>query len=159
MVRRNNPMKKLLFALFTGASAFFNAQIPSLVVPAPVAFQNPMKPMVILEHFHRAYAHIQPEWVIEGKYYTVRYVDPDSQLGHIITYDHNGIVVKIENEVMVNECPEGVKYYYMTKCRENGSAVWWIEDYLGNEGYYFIYRSKMFLFDKEGRYLKRKNLN
>jgi hypothetical protein len=146
-----------LLACVLSATLYGQANSLRLSVMPPV--RNPMMPLIIMEHFHRSSPDATRYFSIEGRFYTVRYIDPGTQLGHIITYDKNGMVIKIENEVEMDEWPASLREYYLKVYPSPSTAVWWREDNQGNTGYYFVYKSKMILFDPEGRYVGRRNFN
>jgi hypothetical protein len=119
----------------------------------PVA--NPMTPLPILYHFARNYPDSRPFWGIEGKHYVVRYVDPGTALGHKITYDKHGNILRQEDEVNLKDCPAGLQAYYKENFPDETLPVWCYAE--GNKKKYYLQMSgKVIWFDKDGNYIRRR---
>jgi hypothetical protein len=124
----------------------------------PVMIQNPMTPLVILEHFARNYPDATPFWSMEGKDYTVMFIDPQTALRHIILYDKHGTILRSENELDTSSCPEIIKDYYTTNYPNQTFDIWLYEDITGNRKYYLKHRSREIWFDKDGNFQFKKRV-
>lgn len=146
-----------LYILFT---CFVSSSAQTVVSHQPVTVfpvQNPMTPLPILDLFARKHPGATPLWGIKGRHYVVRYVDPATQLGHMITYDRQGRIIRREDEINLEDCPAGLQAYYLKNFSEEGPRVWCYEEGQ-NVKYYIRRQSRVVWFDKEGNYIGRKVL-
>jgi hypothetical protein len=149
-------MKPLAFALLVLLSPCCRTQKAVRYEPVhPVFFQNPMLPLVILEHFARKFPDATPYWGIEGKNYSLRYTDPETSLGHVIIYDRHGNILRNEDEVRVSDCPVSLQQYYLRNYVNEDVSIWTYEEGGSDRRYYLARGSKRVWFDKDGRYLRK----
>jgi hypothetical protein len=156
---KNFSMKTLIPVLLLMAAFGGRAQVSIAHVPVRiVTIQNPMTPLIILEHFARNFPDAIPYWSTEGKNYKVRYVDTETMHAHKIIYDRHGMVLRSENEVDLEQCPARLRRYYFSKYPNENIKVWLYEENSGDRRYYFKRRSKIVWFDEEGNILKKRLL-
>lgn len=149
-------MKKLLPAILLFSVLSLNAQIAQVQEPVKIiAFQNPMTPLIILDHFARHNPDAVPFWGMEGRNYTVRYIDPNTNLGHKLVYDKHGTILRRENELAVSDCPESLQQYYQKNYPDEQINIWSYEE-TDEKKFYFKRNSQIVWFDKEGNYLKKR---
>jgi hypothetical protein len=156
---KNINMKRFLILSLLLTCLFNKAQMGQTFQPAiTVMFQNPMTPLIILEHFARTNPDAIPFWGTEGNNYTVRYIDPRTALGHKLVYDRQGVILRSENEIALNECPASLVAYYHKNHANEPVRIWSYEENTGLKKYFIRVQSRTLWFDKEGRYMKRKIL-
>jgi hypothetical protein len=150
-------MKRILPLLICFSFSSMQGQIAVIHHPVTiVSFQNPMTPLIILEHFSRNYSDAIPFWGMEGKHYTVRYIDPETALGHKLVYDKHGTIVRSENEMALSECPQNLLEYYVRNYPDEQLRVWSYEENSGDRRYFIRHNTRIVWFDKEGRYMRRR---
>jgi hypothetical protein len=119
--------------------------------------QNPMTPLVILDHFARQWPDATPFWTVEGNKYIVMFIDPAQMLRHIIQYNRHGEVVKSENELDSTSCPPRIKKYYTRNFPGQTFDIWSYEDKNGKR-YYLKRRSREIWFDENGNFKFKKRV-
>jgi hypothetical protein len=147
------PAILLLTCFFSGAQVRHVHQPVTLIT-----FQNPMTPLIILEHFARNNPDAVPYWGMEKRNYTVRYNDPVTSLGHKLVYNRQGIILHSEKEMPLTECPASLVEYYIRNFPDVHLRIWSYENNKGDKKYYFRLHSRIIWFDKEGNYMKREIL-
>jgi hypothetical protein len=151
-------MKTIVLSLILAFCTSLHAQEVFRYQPLTVVtVNNPMTPLPILFHFARNYPDARPFWGIEGKNYVVRYIDPATALGHKITYDRHGMILRKEDEVNLVDCPAGLQAYYLENFPNETLRVWCYAE--GDKKKYYMKSSTRVLwFDKDGNYMRRKIL-
>src|SRR5690349_15268017 len=152
-------MKRAALFFYILTASFCNAVMGQNFQPVNlVSFQNPMTPLIILEHFSRTNPDAIPFWGTEGENYTVRYIDPNTAMGHKIVFSRLGVVLHVENELPLAECPANLVEYYQKNHANEKVRFWTYEENSGIKKYFIRVQSKTLWFDKEGRYMRRKLL-
>jgi hypothetical protein len=148
-----NKMLLLLLAMIMQLNT--SAQKAVKFTPAqPVHFQNPMMPLVILEHFARKFPEATPYWGIEGPNYSLKFNDPGSGLARAIIYDREGRIIRYEAEVSLSECPPPLQQFCHRNYANESLRIWcYGQD--DSKRYYFRKGSRMLLFDHTGQLLQK----
>lgn len=149
-------MKTGILILVLAATLPLSAQRPLKFTPAnPVCFQNPMMPLKILDYFARHFPDATPYWGIEGKFYSVKFADPQTGLARALIYDREGNVIRCESEVSLSDCPLTLQQYYLRNFANERLRIWcFTED--GDKRYYLRRGSKKVWFDGEGNQMNGK---
>src|SRR5690606_28507205 len=117
--------------------------------------QIPMIPLKILVSFARNFPDATPYWGIEGKFYSVKFADPQTGLARALIYDRDGNVIRCESEVSLSDCPLTLQQYYLRNFANERLRIWcFTED--GDKRYYLRRGSKKVWFDGEGNQMNCK---
>ena len=150
-------MKRLLILSLFVPGLFIEAQVGQTFHPAiTVSFQNPMTPLISLEHFARTNPDAIPFWGTEGNNYTVRYIDPQTALGHKLVYNRQGVILRSEDEIALESCPASLVAYYKKNHADEPVRIWSYEECSGLKKYFIRVQSKVLWFDREGHFMKRR---
>ncbi len=146
----------LIISLLAAGTGTYSAQ--SFQPASCISFQNPMTPLIILEYFARTAPDAIPFWGTEGENYTVRYIDPNTALGHKIVYNRQGVIKYSENELPITDCPASMLDYYRKNHANEPVRIWAYEENTEVKKYFIRVQSKTLWFDKEGKFMGRKSI-
>ncbi len=152
-------MKQTLIYIFFIINLGLKSQV-SLpgVHPDIVLVQNPMTPYVMLDFFARHHPDAIPYWSCEGKNYTVRFVDPATDLAHMLTFDRHGVIIKSHSELRLDECPESLREYCTKNYPRSAVRIWLYEELQGDRKYYVNTQSSTQWFDQDGQVIRKRFL-
>lgn len=151
-------MKKTLIILLTGFVGFLSSQQAYRYQPLTVVtVHNPMTPLPILNHFARNYPGVIPYWGFEGNNYVARYLDPESGLRRALVYNRHGVILRVENEVRLEDCPSGMQEYYHKNYKHKDIRAWSYEDD-SNFRYFLRNGSRTVWFDRNGKHIRKRFL-
>lgn len=149
-------MRTLIISALIGLAALSAAQqtyhfTPLTVVPVG----NPMTPPTLLDYFARKHPGVTPYWGTEKRHYVVRYIDPETELGHVIHYDRHGVVLRREDEISPEDSPRSLRAFFEKNYPGESLRIW-----AYNEGtvmkYFIRHHSRVLWFDQDGNYIGRK---
>lgn len=145
----------MLLILWTGiAGVLCSQQVYRYQPITVVTVHNPMTPLPILNHFARNYPGVSPYWGFEGRDYVARFIDPRSGLRRALVYNRHGVILRTENELKLDDCPAGLRAYYVRNFLHRDCRVWLCDD--GSETKYFLNAgSRTIWFDKDGKHIRR----
>lgn len=145
-------MKRLFLALLGfGATLSVVAQTTT-AQPTGVKLSPNVQPnTIVLNQFAAAYPNISPAWSLHENVYSAEYRNPDTNLGRVVSYDLQGSLVSIENELNSEGYPVAVGQYYAKKYPREKYEVWSWEDGMGNKMYYILRGEESIWFSTEGK--------
>jgi hypothetical protein len=144
-----------LFAQGEQAEAVIAAVEGPVKDAAIVAFQNPMTPLVVLDHFARHYPDTKAIWGFNKEGCTARFKSPSTGLSNIIIYDRSGKITRFEQEIKVDCCPRGILEFVMSRFRSQDVTVWSCQE--GDDVSYYVKRGiRLYWFNRDGSYTHSK---
>lgn len=146
-------MKKLLFLTLLLGTLQLCAQAPA----AASLPENPTArkvspedvPNVITTNFNNRVKGIVPSWTDNGNNYMAAYVD-SVKLSHVITYDKNGSLMALQDELTATAYPAPIERYHDRRYPNEKFTVWRNTDASGNKMYYFTRNQETVWFDPLG---------
>lgn len=144
-------MRLLSLIVILWASARLGAQTTTAQPTGVKLSPNVQPTTIVLNRFNAAYPNISPEWTYQGDVYNAQYRNPDNNLDRVVSYDAQGNIVAIENELTEKAYPEAIAQYYQRKHPGERFTVWSREDGLGNKMYYILRGEESTWFSEEGR--------
>jgi hypothetical protein len=118
---------------------------------AIVAFQNPMMPLIVLDHFAHSFPEQQAYWGVAKEGYTARFKSPSSGLTNVVIYDTHGKILRYEQEVDNNCCPAPIVEFLTKRFNSTDIPVWSCQE--DSEVSYYVKKGmRIYWFDKQGFY-------
>jgi hypothetical protein len=140
----------LLIGLIFTMSA--KAQIPEDPKARKVAPED--VPNLIVANFNNRGLNTIPSWTDNGDTYMAFYRDT-LNLGHIITYDKNGNLVSLQDELGPTAYPAAIERYHDRRFPNEKFTVWLNTDASGNRMYYFTRQKETIWFDPLGNVVEK----
>ncbi len=106
-------------------------------------------PNVITAHFNDKVKNMVPSWTDNGETYMATYRDT-LNLGHVITYDKNGVFISQQDEQGRTAYPSSIEGYHDKLYPKEKFVVWMITDASNNKMYYFTRDTETVWFDPKG---------
>lgn len=144
-------MKRLFILLSLGATLSLASQTTTAQPTGVKLTPNVQPNTIVLNKFSAAYPNISPAWALHETIYSAEYRSPDTNLGRVVSYDLQGNIVSIENELNSDAYPEGIGRYYTKKYPREKYTVWSWEDGMGDKMYYILRGEESIWFSTEGK--------
>jgi hypothetical protein len=107
-------------------------------------------PSGVKDKFNKEHPGVPATWTKDGENLKVNYVDPDSNKGQVLVYDHNGSVLRRESELDNATYPPKINDYFISHYPGEKFKTWASEDPAGVKTFFIDRKSEIIWFDREG---------
>lgn len=150
-------MKPLFITLLVVLVLNSNGQTTTAQPTGVKLTPNVQPSAIILNKFSAAYPNISPQWTLNESIYSAEYRDPNTNMGRVVSYDTQGNITSIENELANDAYPTSIGQYYVKKYPGERYSTWSWEDGMGNKMYYILRGEQAVWFSTEGKVIPNTN--
>jgi hypothetical protein len=90
-------------------------------------------------------------WRKEGDNFAATYIDPKTNMAHIIGYDQNGNIVYSDKQLPDKGYPKNITTFYNNTYPGEKFEIWLREDKNNTKSFYSVRKSDTLYFDKSGK--------
>lgn len=147
-------MRKACLALLILLMADLSAQSPATPLGTQVTPVSPgyEAPAVVIEKFNASNPTVTESWKKEGDNYSATYIDPKTNMAHVILFDSYGNVLHANEQLADKAYPKAIGEFYKNNFPDEKYEIWLRKDKKGHkELYYSVRNSDTLRFDKNGR--------
>lgn len=142
-------MKTITLSLFVVLASLLQAQVTLQQNTLARKATPEDVPNVITANFNERVKNMIPSWTDNGETYMASYRDT-LNLGHVLTYDKNGVFISQQDEQGRTAYPAKIERYHDKRYPTEKFTVWMTTDAANNKMYYFTRDTETVWFDPKG---------
>lgn len=150
-------MKKLFILLLAGIGLQASCQTTTAQPTGVKLSPNVQPTTIVLNKFSAAYPNVSPAWALQDEIYSAEYRDANTNMERVVSYDKQGNVFSIENELHNDAYPASIATYFIKKYPGEKFTTWSYEDGMGNKMYYILRGEESVWFSNEGKFIPNTN--